>query len=171
MCTTQRYTTSCSAARSESYVLLNVVVAIGESKLEGVEGFFFEPMFCLPSRSVASSENIAAGISRDCRATASYKLTECPTSRNLLAVSARRAIFCAKATRTIREASVIRWATFLNTYRGNIEASDGGNVDTASQENCKMSNKTNPDRSIHCICKGTTYLIIRMQVPIFQKRV
>lgn len=85
---------------------------------------------------MVSSEKIAAlsFLSRECRpATASYKLTEWPTSRNLLAVSASRAMFCAKATRTIRDVSVIRWATFLKTYRGNNEASEGGNVDTAAE--------------------------------------
>ncbi len=85
---------------------------------------------------MASSEKMTAALSflsRECLpATASYKLTEWPTSRNLLAVSASKAIFWAKATRTSRDASVIKWATFLKTYRGNIAASEGGNVDTAS---------------------------------------
>ena len=84
---------------------------------------------------MVSSEKYAAALSflsRECLpATASYKLTEWPTSRNLLAFSASNAMFWAKAARTIRDESVIRWATFLKTYRGKIAASEGGNVDTA----------------------------------------
>jgi hypothetical protein len=89
--------------------------------------------FAVPDASeTTESLSLDDGASRGCRpATVSYNLTECPTSRNLLAVSARSAIFFAKATLTISELSVIRCATFLKTYLGKIDASDGGNVVTA----------------------------------------
>jgi len=96
----------------------------------------------LPSRLAASSEKIAVDVGvalsfpspLECLpATASYSETEWPTSRKRRAVSASKAIFCAKATRTTSEGSVIICATFLKTYRGNIDASEGGNVVTTEE--------------------------------------
>lgn len=174
MCTTQRYTTSCSTVRSESYVLLYTVVETGTSRLQLFECFFSEAMFSSPRRLVASSEKMAAlsFLSRECRpATASYKLTEWPTSRNLLDVSASRAMFCAKATRTIRDVSVIRWATFLKTYRGNKDASDGGNVDTASEGELTNEQRDSLDEILFTAYKIITHLITRTSVQILQMRV
>ena len=143
MCITQRNTTSCRTAMSESYELLIIVVVVSdESILDEDEGTSSGELPSLASRFAASSENMMAVVdglslppSLECRpATASYRLTECPTSRNLRAVSASKEIFCAKATLTIRDESVIRCATFLKTYRGKIEASEGGNVVTTENK-------------------------------------
>ena len=126
---------------SESYELLIIVVAVSDESIFEEGGG--DELPSLPSRLAAASENMAVvnpvGLSLppslECLpATASYKLTECPTSRNLRAVSASKEMFCAKATLTIRDESVIRDAIFLKTYRGKIEASDGGNVVTTENK-------------------------------------
>mmetsp|Transcript_26043 Transcript_26043/g.42339 ORF Transcript_26043/g.42339 Transcript_26043/m.42339 type:complete len:110 (+) Transcript_26043:198-527(+) len=58
-------------------------------------------------------------------------------SRKRSAVSAKMAMFLANATRTIKEASVIRCATFLKTYFGKICASDGGKLVTVASTDAK----------------------------------
>jgi hypothetical protein len=133
--------TSCRTARSESYEFVIIVVLLsGNPIMEAAEVESPEPTFFLPRRLAAASgktgdlpeESLGEDPSRECcPATASYNRTACPTSRNRLAVSASRAIFCANATLTKRELSVIKCATFLKTYRGKIDASDGGKVVTA----------------------------------------
>ncbi len=116
------------------------MVAPGQCRFEFDTRLFPEAVLCLLRRLAATSGkmgdlaevSLGDDTSRECRpATASNNLTACPTSRNRFAVSASKAIFCANATLTIRELSVIKCATFLKTYRGKIDASDGGNVVTA----------------------------------------
>ena len=80
--------------------MIVVVTSSEASALEEDAGMSSEALLCFPSRLAASSENRAVDTlpsrlpSRErLPATASYKLTECPTSRNRRAVSASRAMF------------------------------------------------------------------------------